>query len=73
MDEITYTAVATGFDVRGDIECIVTDSDGNEAVLSLRKDGAVCDGSNMPIGTNADPDYVALRGIMQAAKSQLVT
>ena len=73
MDEITYTAVATGFNVRGDVECIVTDTDGNEAVLSLRKDGAIVDGSNMPIGTNADPDYVALRALLQAAKSQLVT
>ena len=67
MNELTYTAVATGINARGDKVCTVTDSDGNSMTLNLRKDGAVCDDSNCPIGTNCDGDYVALRNLMQAA------
>ena len=67
MDQLTYTAVATGTNARGDKVCQVTDSDGNSMTLNLRKDGAVCDDNNYPIGTNGDEDYVALRKLMQAA------
>lgn len=67
MDQLTYTAVATGTNARGDKVCLVTDSDGNSMTLNLRKDGAVCDDSNCPIGTNGDDDYIAIRKLMQAA------
>lgn len=67
MDQLTYAAVATGINARGDKVCTVTDSDGNSMTLNLRKDGAVCDNNNSPIGTNFDSDYVALRDLMQAA------
>lgn len=67
MDNITYTVIATGTNARGDKVCTVTDSDGNTMSLNLRKDGAVCDDSNRPIGTNGDEDYVNIRNLMQAA------
>ena len=67
MDQLTYTAVATGTNARGDKVCQVTDSDGNSMTLNLCKDGAVCDDRNCPIGINGDDDYKAIRKMMQAA------
>jgi hypothetical protein len=67
MMKVTYTALAAGSNARGDKVCIVTGSDGNTITLNLRKDGAVCDDSNLPIGTRLAEDYMHLRQIMQAA------
>jgi hypothetical protein len=67
MMKVTYTAVAAGSNARGDKVCIVTGSDGSTMTLNLRKDGAVCDESNLPMGTRLAEDYMHLRQIMQAA------
>jgi hypothetical protein len=65
--KVTYTALAAGSNARGDKVCIVTGSDGSTMTLTLRKDGAVCDERNLPMGTRLAEDYMHLRQIMQAA------
>lgn len=67
MNATAYTVTLTGTNARGEKVFSVSDAEGNAMELILTAKAEVIDpSSRMPIGTNMDEDYVAIRKMMQA-------